>query len=118
MQCSQAVYSGKSDQIDGHGSLGFGVKLAKSGKWRGFPKCLLDSISAMLSLGVSLFANGLWIRMLSSSVQTGGLRLLETLARLLLRAHTHCWLIVLSAEVIHSFALPNLAVKIDAIPGR
>ena len=48
----------------------------------------------------------------------GGIRLLETLARLLIRASTQSRLVISSSDVIHSLTLPNLAVKIDAVPGR
>jgi heme/copper-type cytochrome/quinol oxidase subunit 2 len=32
--------------------------------------------------------------------------------------HTNILLVVTSADVIHSFALPSAGIKIDAIPGR
>jgi len=48
----------------------------------------------------------------------GGLRLLEVDNRLLLPTRTHIRLLVTSADVIHSWAVPSLGIKVDAIPGR
>jgi len=48
----------------------------------------------------------------------GGLRLLEVDNRLVLPINTHIRLLVTSADVIHSWAVPSLGVKVDAIPGR
>jgi len=48
----------------------------------------------------------------------GGLRLLEVDNRLLLPVRTHIRLLVTSADVIHSWAVPSLGIKVDAIPGR
>lgn len=48
----------------------------------------------------------------------GQLRLLETDNILLIPIGIHVRLIVTSADTLHSFALPSLGVKIDAIPGR
>jgi heme/copper-type cytochrome/quinol oxidase subunit 2 len=49
---------------------------------------------------------------------TGGLRLLEVDKRLFLPINTHIRLLVTSTDVIHSWAVPSLGVKLDAIPGR
>lgn len=48
----------------------------------------------------------------------GEKRLLEVDNRLYLPARTHIQLLVTSADVIHSFAVPAFGLKIDAIPGR
>ena len=48
----------------------------------------------------------------------GEKRLLEVDNRLVLPARTHIQLLVTSADVIHSFAVPAFGIKIDAIPGR
>jgi len=48
----------------------------------------------------------------------GGLRLLEVDNRLLLPVRTHIRLLVTSADVIHSWAVPSLGIKVDAVPGR
>jgi heme/copper-type cytochrome/quinol oxidase subunit 2 len=48
----------------------------------------------------------------------GELRQLQVDNFLILPIFTHIRLLVTSNDVIHSFALPNLAIKIDAIPGR
>jgi cytochrome c oxidase subunit 2 len=48
----------------------------------------------------------------------GQIRLLETDYRLQLPARTHLRILVTSADVLHSWAVPSLGVKIDACPGR
>lgn len=48
----------------------------------------------------------------------GDLRLLEVDNRIVLPVETHIRLMVTRADVIHSWAVPSLGVKIDAIPGR
>lgn len=48
----------------------------------------------------------------------GGLRLLEVDNRLPLPARTNIRLLVTAADVIHSWAIPSLGVKMDATPGR
>ena len=53
-----------------------------------------------------------------SSLQLGDLRLLTTDASLVLPVQTSVRLLVSSNDVIHSFAVPSLGLKVDAIPGR
>lgn len=48
----------------------------------------------------------------------GQLRQLAVDSTLLLPIHTAIRLLVSSNDVIHSFAVPSLALKVDAIPGR
>jgi cytochrome c oxidase subunit 2 len=48
----------------------------------------------------------------------GGLRLLETDIRLMLPTRTHIRVLVTSADVLHSWAVPSLGIKVDACPGR
>ena len=48
----------------------------------------------------------------------GELRLLQTDKSLVLPVDTHINLIVTSNDVLHSFAIPSLGFKIDAVPGR
>lgn len=48
----------------------------------------------------------------------GNLRLLDTDTAMVLPADTHIRFIVTSNDVIHSFAVPSLGLKIDATPGR
>lgn len=48
----------------------------------------------------------------------GELRLLDVDNRVLLPIHTPIRLLITAEDVIHSFAVPSLGVKIDAIPGR
>jgi len=48
----------------------------------------------------------------------GQLRLLEVDRRVILPINTHVRLLTTSADVIHSWAVPALGVKVDAVPGR
>nr|YP_009370809.1 cytochrome c oxidase subunit 2 [Pharyngomonas kirbyi]ARO47975.1 cytochrome c oxidase subunit 2 [Pharyngomonas kirbyi] len=48
----------------------------------------------------------------------GELRLLEVDHRLILPSLTHVKVLMTSADVIHSWAIPSLGIKIDACPGR
>ena len=51
-------------------------------------------------------------------LDAGELRLLDVDNRVLLPIHTPIRLLVTGQDVIHSFFVPSLGVKIDAIPGR
>jgi cytochrome c oxidase subunit 2 len=51
-------------------------------------------------------------------LKRGQLRLLEVDNRLVLPVNKHIRLLTSSGDVIHSFAVPSLGVKLDAIPGR
>ena len=51
-------------------------------------------------------------------LELGQLRLLEVDNRLVVPVNTHVRVIVTAADVIHSWAVPSLGVKIDAFPGR
>lgn len=53
-----------------------------------------------------------------SSLETGDLRLLTVDNELVLPVNTSIRLLVTSNDVIHSFAVPSLGLKSDAIPGR
>lgn len=48
----------------------------------------------------------------------GDLRLLEVDNRLVLPVDTHIRVVVTSADVLHSWAIPSFGVKMDACPGR
>ena len=48
----------------------------------------------------------------------GGLRLLEVDHRVVLPVNTHIRVLVTAADVLHSWAVPSLGVKVDACPGR
>ena len=50
--------------------------------------------------------------------ELGQLRLLEVDNRVVVPAKTHLRIIVTSADVPHSWAVPSLGVKCDAVPGR
>lgn len=51
-------------------------------------------------------------------LKIGELRLLEVDNRLLLPTRSHIRIIITSDDVIHSWAIPSLGIKIDANPGR
>lgn len=51
-------------------------------------------------------------------LKNGELRLLEVDNRLLVPAKTHIRIFVTSDDVIHSWSVPSLGIKIDAVPGR
>jgi cytochrome c oxidase subunit 2 len=48
----------------------------------------------------------------------GQLRLLEVDNRVVVPVNTHIRMIITAADVLHSWAVPSLGVKCDAIPGR
>ena len=52
------------------------------------------------------------------NLELGQLRLLEVDNRVVVPAKTHLRIIVTSADVLHSWAVPSLGVKCDAVPGR
>nr|AER54584.1 cytochrome c oxidase subunit 2 [Lucernaria janetae] len=54
----------------------------------------------------------------TADLVSGDLRLLEADHHLVVPVQTHVRLLVTGADVIHSFALPALGLKIDAVPGR
>nr|YP_009919801.1 Cox2 [Metschnikowia agaves]QMQ98510.1 Cox2 [Metschnikowia agaves]QMQ98524.1 Cox2 [Metschnikowia agaves] len=51
-------------------------------------------------------------------LEEGQLRLLDTDTSIVLPVDTHVRFIVTANDVIHSFAMPSLGMKIDATPGR
>jgi len=51
------------------------------------------------------------------SLQIGDFRLLDVDNRLVVPADCHIRLIITSSDVLHSFAVPSLGVKLDACPG-
>lgn len=48
----------------------------------------------------------------------GAFRLLEVDNRLVLPTNTHIRLLITSADVLHSWAVPSFGIKMDATPGR
>lgn len=54
----------------------------------------------------------------TDSLEAGELRLLETDNKVVLPIDTRIRIVTTGADVIHSWAVPSLGVKIDAIPGR
>jgi len=53
-----------------------------------------------------------------SDLAEGDLRLLEVDNQLVVPVNTHVRVVVTAADVLHSFAVPSLGVKIDGVPGR
>ena len=53
-----------------------------------------------------------------SDLELGQFRLLDVDNKVVIPTDTHIRLIVIGADVIHSFAVPSLGLKIDAVPGR
>ena len=54
----------------------------------------------------------------SNDIVMGSFRLLEVDNRVVLPVNTHIRVLVTSADVLHSWAVPSFGVKIDACPGR
>lgn len=55
---------------------------------------------------------------LEEDLNVGEFRLLEVDNRVVLPTHTHIRVLVTSTDVLHSWAIPSLGIKIDACPGR
>jgi len=53
-----------------------------------------------------------------SDLELGQFRLLEVDNKVTIPVDCHIRLIITGADVIHSFAVPSLGLKIDAVPGR
>lgn len=51
-------------------------------------------------------------------LELGQLRLLEVDNRVVVPVNTHVRLIITAADVLHSWAVPSLGIKCDAVPGR
>lgn len=51
-------------------------------------------------------------------LKVGQLRLLEVDNKVVLPILTHIRVIITATDVLHSFAVPSLALKLDAVPGR
>lgn len=54
----------------------------------------------------------------TSDLEPGQLRLLEVDNRIIVPVDTHIRIISTAGDVIHSFAVPSLGLKMDCIPGR
>lgn len=53
-----------------------------------------------------------------SDLEEGQLRLLDVDNSVVIPVDTHVRLIITGADVLHSYAVPSLGVKVDAVPGR
>lgn len=53
-----------------------------------------------------------------SDLELGQFRLLEVDNRVVIPVDTHVRMVVGAADVLHSWAVPSLGIKLDAIPGR
>ena len=51
-------------------------------------------------------------------LEIGELRLLEVDNRVVLPVNTHIRVLITAADVLHSWAIPSLGIKLDACPGR
>ena len=51
-------------------------------------------------------------------LELGQLRLLEVDNRVVVPVNTHIRVIITAADVLHSWAVPSLGIKCDAVPGR
>nr|BAG75132.1 cytochrome c oxidase subunit II [Culicoides humeralis] len=54
----------------------------------------------------------------SAELQSNGFRLLDVDHRIVLPTYTQIRMIVSAADVLHSWTIPTLGVKVDATPGR
>ena len=54
----------------------------------------------------------------TDELQKGHFRLLETDNKVFLPVKTHIRLLITSADVLHSWAVPSFGIKVDACPGR
>ncbi|RUS23413.1 Cupredoxin [Endogone sp. FLAS-F59071] len=54
----------------------------------------------------------------TEELEEGQLRLLEVDSRIVVPTQTHIRFLTTGTDVIHSFAVPSLGLKIDAVPGR
>src|ERR1700760_1164962 len=53
-----------------------------------------------------------------SDLELGQFRLLDVDNKVIIPVDCHIRLIITSTDVIHSFAVPSLGLKVDAVPGR
>jgi heme/copper-type cytochrome/quinol oxidase subunit 2 len=56
--------------------------------------------------------------LVEDDLDNGSLRLLEVDQRLTLPIQTSIRILISSNDVLHSFAIPSLGIKLDACPGR
>ena len=56
--------------------------------------------------------------LLEEDLYFGGLRLLEVDSRIVLPINVHIRVLITSGDVLHSWSVPSLGVKLDACPGR
>lgn len=54
----------------------------------------------------------------SNEMENGSLRLLEVDNRAILPLNSQIRVLITAADVLHSWAVPSLGVKVDATPGR
>jgi cytochrome c oxidase subunit 2 len=53
----------------------------------------------------------------TADLEPGQLRLLEVDNRVIVPVDTHIRIITTSTDVLHSFAVPSLGIKVDSCPG-
>ncbi|KAG6467640.1 uncharacterized protein LOC122037867 [Zingiber officinale] len=102
----------------------YGLKEIQAGEMSEFAPI---SIYLVISLLVSLILLGLSFQFASNSstypeklsaYESGQLRLLEVDNRVVVPAKTHLRIIVTSADVLNSWAVPSLGLKCDAVPNQ
>jgi len=54
----------------------------------------------------------------TDSLKLGQLRLLEVDKRIILPTKTHIQVVATSVDVLHSWSVPSLGIKLDSCPGR
>jgi cytochrome c oxidase subunit 2 len=81
-------------------------------------KYILDSLTNLIDTNLTQHSVYDSYMRLEDNLNIGDLRLLETNTPIVLPTDTALTAIVTSMDVIHSWAIPNLGIKIDAVPGR
>jgi len=77
-----------------------------------------DYYLTLLSDGASSSLNFDSYMIPEDELAVGQLRLLEVDNPVVLPINTHIRVIISAADVLHSWAIPSLGVKMDAVPGR
>ena len=76
--------------------------------------------SRLYLLAISVLIVGLfwWLFLSDDELKEGDIRLLSVDNRLVLPVNKNIHVLVTAGDVLHSFAMPSLGVKKDAVPGR
>lgn len=83
------------------------------------PESDLDTVATENSLDSSIKSIGFDSYMVpETDLELGDHRLLEVTESVVLPTGTYIRVLVTAADVLHSFSVPGLGIKIDAVPGR